>query len=436
MIQLKNKINNFWILYYIILGIIQAMWTNMSAFPPLPFRLLMIVLVFVPMFLKREMVVFGIPFFIMLRGQLATDYQYLPDIHSYGIYVPLLLLLLIVHKTQINNRFLKYFAPLICLTIYMSISDLLNNYELGVYVINLFIVILFSLFIRSKEDIDILSSALLSICALLAIYYILMYDQFLGTFNKVENINRSGWNDPNYFSTMLGVGFFISALGLFGYIRNGIFLFNRYLLVAIIITIFSAIILLASRAGFISVAFILVYSFIKARPKLITIVITSALVSGIIIILYKFGFFDTLLFRLFEQGNMDTGGNRTLIWEKAMESFNTQPIITQFFGGGYWHRAELSGGHELHNEFLAIMADYGYIGLAIFVILILSMIIKNDQSCKIRRLSTLYYLLIILSLSPFQSVNIGFFIVWIIAFKLCYNERVCIYEKNTIHNPI
>ena len=436
MLSLKNNSNNLWILYYIVLGVIQAMWTNLSAFPPLPFRLIMIGAVFVPMFLKREMVIFGIPFFVILRGQLATDYQYIPDIHSYSIYIPLLLMLLVVHKRQVTNQYLKLFAPLICLTIYIFVCDLLNNYELGVYVINLFIVILFSLFISSKEDLNILSAALVSVCTLLAVYYILMYDQFLDTFNETENIERSGWNDPNYFSTLLGVGFLISTLYLLGYVKSSIMIFKRYFLIAMMIVIFIAVVLTASRAGFISVSLILLYSLVKSRPKFSTIIISVVLIYIVIYILYRLGFFDTLLFRLFEQGNMDTGGNRTLIWGKAMENFGSQSLFSQFFGGGYWHRAELSGGHELHNEMLAIMTDYGYAGLLLFSLLILSMITGNDYSCKIRRLSTIYYLLIIISLSPFQNVNIGFFIVWIILYRLDYNEQTQLYEKDSIHNTI
>ena len=113
-----------------------------------------------------------------------------------------------------------------------------------------------------------------------------------------------------------------------------------------------------------------------------------------------------------------------------------QSLISQLFGGGYWHRVKLSGGHELHNESLAIMTDYGYVGFLFFLILLISMVTGNSQTLKLRRLSTIYYMLIILSLSPFQNVNIGFFIVWIIAYKLNYNEQKLLYEKDIIHNTI
>ena len=57
----KEKLNG-WILYFIFLGIIQALWTNPSSFPPLPFRLLMTAGIFIPILFRRDLVLFVFPF--------------------------------------------------------------------------------------------------------------------------------------------------------------------------------------------------------------------------------------------------------------------------------------------------------------------------------------------------------------------------------------
>ncbi len=136
------------------------------------------------------------------------------------------------------------------------------------------------------------------------------------------------------------------------------------------------------------------------------------------------GVFDTLLFRVFEQGNLETGGDRTTLWLRVIQNYGQQPFINQLLGGGYWHRVKLSGGFETHNEIIAIFADYGFVGLILFILAIISMLIQGGENSKIAVLTTIYYLLMIVSLSPFQYVNAGFFLVWIYSLKFTSSVNV------------
>ena len=411
-----------WILYYLFLGIIQALWTNPSAFPPLPLRLLMNIAVFVPMFFRKECVVFGIPFFMILRGQLGTEYQYLPDVYSYRIYISLLVLLLLLYHKKLTKRYLRTYLPLILIVAYMSVIDIIGIAEFGMYVMNLSVVLLFSFFVSSDDDANLIASALLCVCTILAVYYLCMYNQFLETWNAAEGIERSGWNDPNYFSTLLGTGIVISVLYLLGYLKSDFILMRPMCLTVFIIAIYMAIALTASRAGFISSSIIIVFAIIKSRPRISTFFLFIVLSVLCIILMYKLGVFDTLLYRLFEQGNLDTGGGRTTLWIDVIQKYNYQPFMNQLFGGGYWYRAQLSGGSEMHNELMAIWTDYGYIGLILYVVLIVSMLLKFGHTHKARVLAVIYYMLMIISLSPFQYVNVGFFLVWILSLKLTSSD--------------
>ena len=416
--SIQSKKQDLVILYYLLLGIIQAMWTNMSAFPPLPFRLLMIGAVVLPMVLKKEYIVFGVPFFMILRGQLATDYQYMPDVHSYGIYTVLLIGLLIIHRRTVTLKYLKVFTPMIILLVYMWIIDILGINQCGEYVHNLLIAILYSLFLTSEKDVHVLSFSLISACALLSVYYILMYNQFLEVWNKLEGIERSGWNDPNYFSTLLGVGFLLSALYVLGYIKTEMILCNRKLLILTMIAIFLAVVLTASRAGYIATSSILIFTIIKSRPNILKLLSTTCIIVLCVLIMYRCGIFDTLLYRLLEQGNLDTGGGRTDIWVRFIQNYKDQSYLNQIFGCGYWYRVQLSGGADMHNEFIAIWADYGFIGLVFYLLLIFSMLLHYDKTFNIRIIAVVYYILMVVSLSPFQYVNVGFFIVWVLSVRL------------------
>lgn len=412
----KEK-TDWWIIYFIMLGIIQALWTNTSTFPPLPSRLMMIVAVFLPLFVKKELVLFVFPFFMILRGQLSTAFQYLPDIHSYLFYIALLVMLLCVHSKSLNFKICKYCAPLIILCIICYTVDVLGVQDIGKYVIHISLLLFLSLFVKTKKDVDLLALSLILVCTILAMYYLVMYDQFLDTINLDDDIERSGWNDPNYFSTLLGTGFVIAILYIFRYVSGTSIFFSRKLLVAFCFVIYAAIILTASRAGFISVTLLLIVVLFRARVRFSVILLSLVIMLFAISLLLKYGLFDTLLYRFFEQGNLDTGGGRTNIWLKVFDNYSMQPFANQLFGGGYWHRAVLSEGAEAHNEFIAILADYGIVGFLVFVSVVISLFSFNLNFINAGNLASLYYVLSILSLSPFQYINICFYILWILGFK-------------------
>ena len=245
-----------------------------------------------------------------------------------------------------------------------------------------------------------------------------MYDKFLYTWNIKEGIERSGWKDPNYFSTFMNVGFMLSLSYLLGILKSNLFLLKKIILVISCLVITIATVLTASRTGFISLAFIFIFSLFLSKSNIKIVLLCLAIVSIAVIILFSHGVFDTLLYRLFEQGNFNTGGDRTTIWIRTLDEFNLQNFICQLFGKGYWHRANLNGGLETHNEFIAILADYGYFGISIFLWLIASMFcLKKGPSSRIRNIASFNYLLSVVTLSPFQFVNIGFLVIWILSIK-------------------
>ena len=416
--DIKQDKFNYWLLYYILLGIIQTMWTNLYSFPPTVFRLAMTGAVFAPMLFNKDLVIFGFPFFLILRSQLSTPYQYLPDSNSFIFYIPVLIILVVIHWKSIQPINLKRYSPIILLMIYMGIIDLIGTAELGNYAKNLFVIIVYSFLLKNRHDLDILSSALISVCAISAIYYLIMYDQFLVSWNSTEGIERSGWKDPNYFSTFMNVGVTLALFYILGYLKSSIWVLTKKILFVICILISAAIILTASRAGFFSLIFILFITLFTSKIKLRFKTIGLGVILLVVFAMYSIGIFDTLLFRIFEQGNMDTGGDRTTIWGTAINNFGLQEYLTQFFGGGYWHRASLTGGAETHNEFVAILTDYGIVGIVLFLCLILNMFSFNKSlNSKIINIASVLYLLSIVSLSPFQYINIGFLILWILTIK-------------------
>lgn len=414
-----------WVLYFLSLGVIQAMWTNLYAFPPLFLRIAMIAAVFIPVILRRDLMLFVFPFFLTLRGQLSTAYQYLPDANSYSFYISVLLLCIFIHRKHLQPLNFKAFKPYLFLALYFLIVDFLCTGYLGLYSTNFLIVLLLALFIKTEFDFELLSLSLVLVCGFLAIYYIVMFDKFLVSWGaESEGIERSGWSDPNYYSTLLAIGFQISLFYLFGFLKSRFILLNsRLALIAICSVIFGAVIMCASRGGFLCLTFGFLTCFLLIKPNIKVYFITFLLVIVLLSYLYSKGIFDVLLYRLFEQGNMDTGGERTVIWARVLDNFSIQSIILQIFGGGYWHRTVLSHGWETHNEFIAILADYGFVGIMLFLNLIFSMLTFKSSHQRVRNISVIFYILSILSLSQFQFMSYCFFIVWILGYKKITTNR-------------
>lgn len=416
-VKMETKKTYYWIIYYLVLGIIQAMWTNLSVFPPTIFRIGMIVASFAPIYTKPSLILLAIPYSIILRGNLSTDFQYLPDIYSYSFYIFIELSAIIVHYKRLNFANFRRFLPLIILMFFIGFVDFINNGQIGPYATHLFIALLIVPFIRTDEDFHLMSSGLIVVCALLAVYYIIMFDSFLVTWNRKEGLERSGWGDPNYFSTLLDYGFLIAAIYMVGKTSENFLLSNKKFLICISVAIFSAVVMTASRAGFLCFALPLLFIFLSKRIKWYWFFLGIAFVIGVSYFLYSKGTFDVLLYRFFEQGNIESGGERTDIWDRGLSNFFNQDFINILFGGGYWHRATLTHGADLHNEFLSVLLDYGLFGLILFLSVIFSNLTFKFKDFFYKNLPVIFFVLTLLSLSPFQSIYVCFLIIWIYSYK-------------------
>lgn len=421
--MILTKINNDnksynWIIYYVILGIIQALWTNPSAFPPTILRLGMMIAVFAPILFHAELILFVIPFFMILRGNLSTDYQYMPDIGSVQFYILIEILALIIYYKKLDFKNIKYTYPLILLMIYMGLVDILFNGELGKYATNIFIASLLIPFIRTKLDFHIFSASLISVCVLLSIYYIIMFDKFVVTFNVTEELERSGWKDPNYYSTLLNYGFLVASLYIVNYLNSEFIIFNKKLLIITAITIFAAVVMCASRGGFICYGALLLIILATSKIKWYWYICAILIISATIFILYNNGIFDVLLYRLFEEESISTGTGRIGIWQKAINNFDIQPVYNIILGGGNFHRLTLTNGRDPHNEFVSILTDYGVIGFCLFIFMIIKLLQFKKKSIIIRNSPVLFLILSIISLSPFMYVYVCFLVLWISSLKI------------------
>ncbi len=424
--------------YYFVLGIIQALWTNQHAFPPMALRLLITALVLLPMFFKKEIIPFVLVFSMTLRMYLSTKYSYLPDISSINLYFLCVLGLLVWHRSLLTNITLKKedSLPLFILIIFGVIIDLLNNGVLGRA--SSFYIFAFSLlfFYKDRESVEYGLAGFVMVSIFLAAYYYIMYDQFLEDWNRDEGLERSGWADPNYFSIHLGIGLMFSLSLLFGILKTVYIHIHHYILIFGSFVIFLAIVMTGSRAGLLSslaIFFIAIWQSDKSlREKIIPILF----IPFIIILVLMSGYGQLILYRLFVEENIDTAGGRTAIWQLALSNFPVQDWSYFLFGGGWMHRVNLTNGMDTHNEIIGVLCDYGVIGLVISITLYIS-ILANKVYDNIRfrlYIPMIYLFLMFVSLSPSRYIIMPLFTSWLImSYKMMEDEDFLLINDNSTY---
>lgn len=421
----KSDPTSRWIIYYIVLGLLQCLWTHPAAFPPTPMRVAMIAAMYLPMLFHKQLVLLGMPFSLLLTGQLCTSYTFLPNVSSLTFYISILLVLLLTHSQSLHFKNLGKAYPLLLLAIFFGVADIAFLGGVGKYAEHLIFGLLLLPFLIKEQDYHLLSASLVLSCFIIAFYYIFLFKRFLVAWGST-GFDRSAWNDPNYFSIFLVAGFVVASFYVFKLKQSNLFVFNKTFLSVGMCFTAAAVFLTASRAGFVCLAFSLFTLLLFGKVKWTTLIIALIVITLAVAYMYSLGVFEILLWRFTEQGDADTGGLRTLIWENMFNRYTTQSGFNQFFGGGFRHRLELTNGWDMHNEFLSVFADYGFIGFLLLVFFVVS-VTKFTRTFVKDNILVISYLLLTASLSPLLYINIVFFMIWMMGSR--WHEKLSLADQ-------
>ena len=203
---------------------------------------------------------------------------------------------------------------------------------------------------------------------ILSALYLINYDSFITDYNIYDGMVRSGWTDPNYYSSLISLGI-ISTLIIALKIKS-----SKYKLFLVVAAIFAIIaqLILASRGGLLStlgsIFVLLLFSKIKTYLKLFAVLVFFILFA----FLYYEGILDLIIYRIV---NDSSGGSGRLdIWHEKFYQFSTQANFVQWLfglGNNSAFTLEVSGrphsGFGFHNDYLAIFCSYGIVGISFFI---------------------------------------------------------------------
>lgn len=429
MIEARKGMNKWQYAYYILLLLIMLFLGKFyTGEPPMVLRLAFLAALFVVP-IKRDLALLpAILTCFFIVSERGIGYGLLPS--DYLLYcIPLLLCALISRKNRTGSFVVPKIVVAICvysLIINFIASGIIQNLSYSCFVIASYVLI-------SDTDFNVNYKTVAVFLAFVSLALTLSYFTVGAEYTEVyrsSDFERTGWTDPNYFSTTIGFPVLVSMAMLITQKNNKL---EIILFVANIIFSTIVMVLVASRGGILSLAagvsVLLFFSKLKLRYKILFVI----LIAAFVICLFNNDYFALLQYRI----EMDeTGGSgRTDIWKMKLSEFgNTSPLVW-IFGMGYQNGIWLGGSASyyycFHNDFISYLVCYGIIGLVLFILL-LTYPIKNSNKKHYLFpvvVSLIVYLAVTgLTLEPMSSGFLGYFCYYFFILLLMRQSNIEDYE--------
>lgn len=423
-------------IYYFLLILSLAFYTNMNASPNIVIRLGYLAALILPL-LKMVEVFPAIIICALGISKNTFAFPLMPTDMVYYIVLALGFAFLALSQrdftTKINPIF--YFA-----LIYIGLNDIAFQGEISQMTIAFFICILF--YLCMEDDLDFgtrfLPLSFILISLTISFWAIFFPEAQTNSYNKVGEMEQIGWTDPNYLSAALGAGLVIAVRDL---VKGGNRLIYTTILYLTILGSSIALLLLASRGAILSVVFSTTIFVVSSKTNIKTKAIAIGAAGLFLLFLYTNQYMDFVMARV--EADDGTGSQRTKVWiSKINDFFLIDNPLTWTFGVGQDEGARLgvSIGKAIdyfstHNDFLSILIYYGFVGVAIFLSLIaypLRICSKEDRPQIIALLA--YLLMCSMTIEPLAH---GTFVYWglflyVMVLARQSQELKLFYEENSL----
>lgn len=410
MIRLFNK-GLIWAFYYGVLLFLLIAWNNETP-PPMLYRIGFLFAFTVPLVCYSRFLLPPSLIMFCLVSKFSPYPTFMPT--EPIVYVSMMVILTIILWPRPKVR-LHFPIEMILFMIYTILIDVITTGSIHTISYCIASIIMVSLFVDLKKQnlINLLSTSFAVASFLLSLVFFRSMAEFTLLVDASQNVERVEWTDPNYFGFVMGMGVFTSIVNLFS-IKETHWAMKTFYISTIVMS--SVVLVLnASRGAILGVlivsAIMLAFSKIKIRYKILAALFSVALA----VFLYREGYMDLLMYRVTE-GAGDGGGGRVQIWQRKLHSFFNESNVLEFiFGMGYQNGYNLgfSHGQGFHNDFIAILVDYGFLGFVLFLFSLFKLFIlalKNGISCFC---AWLYFILCGMTLEPLTLGVFPYFLYYL-----------------------
>ena len=347
-------------IYYFFLLVVLCSWVSPTLAPPMPLRLFYLMALVLPAIFKAPNMLVPVLACFTALGSYGISCSYMPT--EKWIYLLIIALSVFLVSSRLNSS-QRPPAIFVLFCIYVSFIDFIHGEEFVNIDYSLFIV-MFSFFFVSKNgsERDSYMLAFMVVTVILSLFFF-TYGQSSAI--EVSETGRRSWVDPNYFGNVCGMGVVLAYNTVVNKLAS-----NKFFYRFAILTISLGMLLLvmnASRGAFLSMGVAIVIITMFSKVSLKQKIGIAVLVFLGVVVMYYFGAFDLLTERLMEED--DTGNGRTVIWEAKMLGYLNGDIYEKVFGIGYTKGFFLSmpGGYGFHNDYIALLVDYGVVGVILFM---------------------------------------------------------------------
>lgn len=410
MVEVQKGMNKWQYAYYVLLLLIMFFLGKVYVDePPMVLRLAFLAALFVVPIKSNLALLPAILSCFFIISDKGVGYNILPS--DYFLYcVPLLLCVLGARKKRTGSFAVPGIVIAIC--VYSLIINIIASGLIQNLTYSCLIVVLYVLLSSTDYKVNYKTAAVFLAFAsvTLSLTYFTVGAEFTRAYGS-SGLERTGWVDPNYFSTTIGFPVLVSIAMLMSQKNNvlEIVLFLSNILLSTIVMV-----LVASRGGILSLAagtcVLLYFSKIKFKYKILIFI----LIAAFVIYLFINDYFALLQYRIVMD---ETGGSgRIDIWRMKLRELGNSSPIFWLFGMGYqngiWLGGTPSNYYCFHNDFVSYLVCYGIIGFVLFIHLLIYPIRTSNKKHYIFPvvLSLIAYLAATsLTLEPMSSGSLGYY---------------------------
>lgn len=417
-VQVESK-DRFYLIYYIVLLGGLLLLTHPNASYSILIRFAYLGMLVIPLFFNPRFTPFVITCFYGTCKNAC--YSLLPE--SFEFCIAIVLVLFFLHLKKLNFRYgeIKFLLIFFVYSFFISLfnSDLQQNFlSVGLVAILLFP------FIKDEEDVKLLAVGFCLMSFVLAIMYFQNFSYYSFSVGKEDEFERGTWQNMNVLAGAIGCGLPLSLALLLNVIKGYKPKTLRIFLVANVVLLLFTLATLSSRGALIAAAtssvLLILFSKIKTRYKLLIIIGMAFLALFMVFN----GFFDLFIYRMTEESSSETGGGRTIIWQSKLNPFFQDTFSTQIFGMGREKCVNYGVYYSTHNDFVTAIVGFGFVGLLLMVLFVLSPMFKaRKQNFIPIGALVLFMVLECMVLEPFYRGYLPYWMFYVLLMKLVTVQR-------------
>lgn len=252
---------------------------------------------------------------------------------------------------------------------------------------------------------------------IVSIVYMLNFSTYASKYSFTSEVMRSYYIDPNYQGGAIGMGVIFAIYFLLNNKARKLWL--RVMCIVGIIVPMVALFALASRGALLAVvvasALVLAVSNTRIYVKI------GFMLLGVLLVAYSYSnnYMDLLIVRMQEK-SLATGTSRTVIWASKLDAFmRDNNVLHWLFGIGRMNSLKLGeyhldyAGAAFHNQYLAMLVNYGLVGFFGFISLMALPIVRAAKEKKvIVSILILYLATICMTLEPLTTAFPAFYLYY------------------------